>query len=127
MNPYIFLKAVDKYVSCGWMISDTYNAFVMSFGKKFDEFTTQQLIQFCGCLSRAGLRQEDIFEAVVKKLKQFGEKSKLHFNDIYVPLLKQMGDLNLTDNPVFQELTSQEFLKQYVSKDKALEEMHQSF
>jgi hypothetical protein len=73
----------------------------MTFGKKFDELTTQQLIQFCGYLGRAGLRQEDIFEAVVKRLKSIGEKSKLSFNDIYVPLLKQMGDLNLTENPVF--------------------------
>ena len=41
LNPYHFITAFQKYSDCGWLLADTYNAFVLSFGKKFDEFSYQ--------------------------------------------------------------------------------------
>ena len=51
---------MEKYASHKWMHSNTYNALVEAFGKKFDEFTTKELSAFCFCLGQVGLRQEDI-------------------------------------------------------------------
>lgn len=64
------------------MYPDTYNNLIEAFGKKFEEFSTRELAQFCYMLSKPGLRQEDIFKAVVDKYKSLtaSTKSKLQFN-----------------------------------------------
>ena len=58
------------------MIADTYNAFVLAFGKKFDELTFPQFAQFCAGLANAGLIQEDIYEAVIEKIKNLEDSNK---------------------------------------------------
>lgn len=104
------------------MLADTYNSFVSTFGQKFDEFTFPQLVQFCSLLAQGGLKQEDIYDAVLERLKKITETRRLAFNDIYLPFLKGMVDLNMTESKAFKEITSEEFLKQYVVKERILED-----
>lgn len=99
------------------MLADTYNAFVLAFGQKFEELTFSQHADFCAGLAKAGLRQQDIYQAVFDKIKTLKDDRVISASDVYFPLLKGMADLNMVDTPLFEEVTSQEFIKQYLLRE----------
>jgi len=43
------------FVSSGWTLEKTYDAFIMGFDANFDNFSNDQVIQFIDLLTQAGL------------------------------------------------------------------------
>jgi hypothetical protein len=53
---YMIIKIMEKYASHHWMIADTYNSLISSFGNRFNSFSNKQVNSFTKSLSEAGLR-----------------------------------------------------------------------
>ena len=51
------------------MMSDTYNSLILWLGKNFDKFSNKEVAHIFESLSIAGLKQDDIFSAIVDRLK----------------------------------------------------------
>lgn len=68
MQRIYFLDLLEMFVSNNWNNSQTYNSFIMGFGESFDEMSDSQAVRFIELLTRAGLNQVDILEAVIDKV-----------------------------------------------------------
>ena len=112
-------------------MSETYNALITSLGKRFDQFSTGQLAEFCLCLSKVGLRQEDIIGETIRKIQKItkseqsglkgteekkpmkiSDVTKVRFYQTILPLFYTLVDLDLVDSELMKTLTSDEFIKQ---------------
>ena len=80
------------------MFSDTYNSLIAAFGTHFHSFSSKELVRFCEGLSRAGLRQSDIYSSVVDKLSSLADsdnRSHATFQFGYMPLFRAIIDVGL--------------------------------
>jgi hypothetical protein len=111
------------------MFAETYNSLIAAFGQHFDEFSSKELARFAKALATAGLRQGDIYESIVTRVKELAEgKFNLHssFSQTYVPIFRSFIEVGLNNQEgtqdAFQKLISDDYIKAVISGTKTLEE-----
>ena len=106
------------------MLADTYNQLIDAFGDNFDQFNSKEAARVCKSLARAGLKQEDVFDACIKKIEDEAEKFRAlySFSSVFLPIFRGIADLNMQKEDFFNRLTSDEFISKTFYGGKSFKE-----
>lgn len=118
MSAIQYVKILEKYADTHWMMADTYNSLIEGLAKQFELFTPKELASICSSLAKVGLRQDDILNQTVQRVKELATREESHikstFNKLIVPLFRAYIDLNLhnEENSEFKKLYDDEYVKE---------------
>ena len=118
-HTYQFVKIMEKYASHGWMMANTYNSLIQAFGTNFEKFTMKELSSFCHSLGEAGLRQGDIFDESLNRIKTLTDKNTPEeggrylgkFNSVALPIFDALIELDKPSPTALELLIDEEFNK----------------
>ena len=107
-----FIRLLELFVNENWENHETYSNFIRGFGKNFDDFSSQQSVRLIQSLVNAGLNQEDILEAVIKKvIADDNSRTRIDFKrQMIVNLIATSVKSDATTSKAFESLVSSETL-----------------
>ena len=103
---------------------------IRGFGKQFNNYTVKECMNFCSSLAIGGLRQDDIFAAVMQKISKINQEDykQKNFKYTYLPLMQNMMELAMVKSELWYELidTIKDSFRNHTLEDLVLNNVYPS-